>query len=109
MSEKAANWIMIGLQAGVIVSSLVLPEVYGLTAPEGQENSGIYKIKKDLVDVLVKDASYIGASCAVLGGAVLAFGSEIKKVIGNNMGYVGYIAFAPVVIGGGLAALGATI
>lgn len=109
MNEKTINWISIGLQVGFIVASFTLPEVFAVAPSQEDANKGVYKIKKDLVDMLVSNASYIGASCAVLGGAVLAFGSEIKKVIGNNMGYVGYLAFAPAVVGLGVAAMGATI
>lgn len=109
MKEKTINRVILGLQVGVLVSSMFLPEVFALGPPEGEEADGIYKIKTALVDALISKASYVGASCAVVGGVVLAFGSEIKKVIGNNMGYIGYIAFAPALVAAGIAALGATI
>jgi len=106
-NTKTSVWIKSSIYIGIIAGAVFTPEVYAVAPTD--PNSGISKLKKDLIDYFVQNATYIGAISMAAGGAVLAFGGEIKKVIANNMGYVGYLAFAPVVIGGAVAALGALI
>ena len=107
MDKQTCEWLKISITIGVACSSLIAPDVFALVPDD--EQSPILKIKKDVIDVFMANAAYIGAAAAVACGAVVAFGNDVKKVIGNNMGYIGYIAFAPVVIGGAIAALGVTI
>lgn len=79
-------------------------EVFAITPTES-----IRGVKEQIIDYATKNSAYLGMLGAGLAGTVMAFGAEVKKIIGNNLGYVGYVAFAGTAITGALTVLGMTI
>ena len=69
----------------------------------------IRAVKEQIIDYASRNSAYLGMAGAGLAGTVMAFGAEVKKVIGNNLGYVGYVAFIGTAITGALGVLGITI
>jgi hypothetical protein len=69
----------------------------------------IKTIKEKIIDYAATNSTYLGMLGAGLAGTIMAFGSEVKKVIGNNLGYVGYVAFVGTAVTGALTVLGMTI
>jgi hypothetical protein len=88
---------------GVLLVAVV-PEAFAITPTQE-----IATVKGQIIDYATKNSAYLGMLGAGLAGTVMAFGAEVKKIIGNNLGYVGYVAFAGTAITGALTVLGITI